>query len=70
MALEAALAELEGLEGHGRRIADLRDARGDVGRLPTRRSAGDLDDATTERIDAVIGRIEAALRARSAAGVD
>jgi hypothetical protein len=72
VALEAALTELEdvpGEEGMAPRLAELRDARGDVGRAANDALTGDLDAAAVERVDEVVGRIEAALRARSARGV-
>jgi hypothetical protein len=69
VALEAAIAELEGTQGvadMGERIEELTGARGDVGRAANAALAGDLDEAATARVEEVIGRIEAALRARSA----
>jgi len=69
VALEAALAELEGTTGVADmddRLDELRDARGAVGRAANVALAGDLDPEAVERVEAVVGRIEAALRARSA----
>jgi hypothetical protein len=69
VALEAALAELEGtpgVEDMDERLDELLDARADVGRAANDALAGDLDADTIDRVDAIIGRIEAALRARAA----
>jgi hypothetical protein len=72
VALEAALAELDesGVEGMDERLAELRDARAEVGRAANDALAGDLDEETVDRVDFMIGRIEAALRARAARGFD
>jgi hypothetical protein len=69
-AVGAALAELEGwrvLEGMPERIEELRTLapRAAAGAAAAR--AGGLDAATTEEVGRVLGRLEAALRARTAA---
>lgn len=69
IALEAALAELEELrevEDIGERLDELRDARAEVGAAAHAALAGELEPGTAARVDAIVGRIEAALRARSA----
>jgi hypothetical protein len=73
VALEAALAELEdvtGVQDMAERLDELREARGAVGRAANDALAGDLGDEAAERVEAVVGRIEAALRARSARGTE
>jgi len=71
VALEAALAELEpwGDRGDLRgRLAELREQRGTVGDAANAALRGGLDEATAADVERIVGRIEAALRARSAAG--
>jgi hypothetical protein len=71
IALEAALAELEPWRDQlSERIADLRDARGVVGAAANAALQGGVDDATTAEVEAVLTRLESALRARVAAGLD
>jgi hypothetical protein len=72
VALEAALAELErspgGAADMARRVGELRDQRGPVGTAANAALQGELDDAAREAVQHALGRLEAALRARSAAG--
>jgi hypothetical protein len=71
VALEAAIAELEpwrDLAGLAPRIAELRDHRGRVGDAANTALQGGLDEATIDDVYEALGRIEAALRARVAAG--
>lgn len=73
VALEAAIAELEPWSGRGdldRRIADLRDHRHDVGQAANQALQGGLPEETIEKVAHVVGRIEAALRARTAGGFE
>ena len=72
IAFEAALAELEPwreVEGLPQRLAQLREYRAAVGATANAALQGGLDDAQIELIRAVVARIEAALRARTAGGV-
>ncbi len=72
IAFEAALAELEPwreVSGMPRRIEELHERRDDVGAVADAALRGGLDFAQIELIGMVLGRIEAALRARTAAGV-
>lgn len=72
VAFEAALAELEPwreISGIPERIAQLREHRDAVGATANAALRGGLDDAQIELIGSVLGRIEAALRARTAGGV-
>jgi hypothetical protein len=71
VALEAALAELEAWRERGDladRIEELREERGAVGDAANAALRGGLDEPTIEDVERVLGRIEAALRARTAAG--
>jgi hypothetical protein len=71
IALEAALAELADYADAadlGQRLDELRAARGEVGEAANAALAGPLDDGQDEAVERVLGRLEAALRARSAAG--
>jgi hypothetical protein len=71
VALEAALAELEAWRDRGdlaTRVAELRDARATAGEAANAALRGGLDDETAEAVERIVGRLEAALRARSAAG--
>ncbi|MEA2194359.1 MAG: hypothetical protein QOG42_793 [Solirubrobacteraceae bacterium] len=71
-AFEAALAELEPwreLTGLPERLAQLREHRDGVGALANAALRGGLDDGQIDLITTVLGRIEATLRARTAAGV-
>jgi hypothetical protein len=71
IALEAALAELEPWRARvGERLDELREARGPVGDAANAALQGGLDDARTADVERVLGRLEAALRARIAAGLD
>jgi len=72
VAYEAALAELEPwreVAGLPQRLAQLREYRAAVGATANAALQGGLDDAQIELIRAVVARIEAALRARTAGGV-
>ena len=71
VALEAALAELEAWRDRSdlaARIAELREARGAAGEAANAALRGGLDDETAAEVERIVGRLEAALRARSAAG--
>jgi len=71
VALEAALAELEAWRDRAdlaERIGELRDERGPVGDAANAALRGGLDDATAAAVERIVSRLEAALRARSAAG--
>jgi hypothetical protein len=71
VALEAALAELEAWRDRAdlaQRISELRDERGPVGDAANAALRGGLDDATAADVERIVSRIEAALRARTAAG--
>jgi hypothetical protein len=71
IALEAALAELEPWrERLADRLADLRDCRGPVGAAANAALQGGLDDSTTSEVAQILDRLEAALRARIASGLD
>jgi hypothetical protein len=71
IALEAALAELEPWRARvGERLDELREARGTVGDAAHAALQGGLDDARTADVERVLSRLEAALRARIAAGLD
>jgi hypothetical protein len=71
IALEAGLAELEPWRDKlGDRLEELRDARRAVGDAANAALQGGIDDATAEEIELVLGRLEAALRARVSAGLD
>ena len=66
IALEAGIAELEPWrDSLAERLADLRDARETVGAAANAALQGGIDDATAEEIDRILGRLEAALRARA-----
>jgi hypothetical protein len=69
VALEAALAELEGWRATlGPRLDELAGHRDTVQRAAAAALAGGLDAETVEAVSAVLERLEAALRARTAAG--
>ncbi len=69
VALDAALAELEGWrEQLGDRLDELAGLRSAVAAAAQAALAGGLDDDTVAAVDAALGRLEAALRARTAAG--
>lgn len=71
IALEAALAELEPWRDRlPERLADLREARAAVGAAANAALQGGLDDAMADQVEHVLTRLEAALRARVAAGLD
>jgi hypothetical protein len=73
VALEAALAELTPWADRGdlaARIDELRGTRSDVGTVANRALEGGLDADEEAVVARVLGRIEAALRARTAAGID
>lgn len=67
VALEAALAELEGWrEQIGERLDELAGHRPAVAAAAQTALAGGLDDETVEAVETALGRLEAALRARAA----
>jgi hypothetical protein len=71
VALEAALAELEPFADVAdlrERLAELREARSEVGEAANAALTGPLSAEQTETVDRVTGRVEAALRAKAAAG--
>ncbi len=71
VALEAAIAELEAWAATGGladRIAELRDCRHAVGDAANRALEGGLDEEAILEVERIVGRIEAALRARTAGG--
>lgn len=71
VALEAAIAELEPWRERGdlaARIEGLREERGAVGAAANAALRGGLSEETIEDVDRALGRIEAALRARTAGG--
>jgi hypothetical protein len=69
VALEAALAELEGWrEQLGGRLDELADHRPAVAAAAQAALAGGLDDETVDAVETALARLEAALRARTAAG--
>jgi hypothetical protein len=71
IALEAALAELEPWSARlGDRLSELREARGPVGDTANAALQGGLDDDRAAEIERILDRLEAALRARIAAGLD
>ena len=73
VAFEAALSELEAWAGRGdmrARLDELRDSRADVAAAANSAVQGGLPDEALESVETVLGRIEAALRARTAAGLD
>ena len=72
VALQAAIAELEPwreIAGLPARVAELRTRQGEVVAVADAALAGGLDDAQVEIVRAVLARVEAALRARTAGGV-
>ncbi|MEA2141639.1 MAG: hypothetical protein QOI64_69 [Solirubrobacteraceae bacterium] len=72
IAFEAALAELEPwreLKGLPERLAALREYRDDVAAAADAALQGGLDDTQIALVGTVLGRIEAALRARTAGGI-
>jgi hypothetical protein len=72
VALEAALAELGAhadAAGLGTRLDELRTARGAVGDAANAALVGPLAPEQATEVERVTGRLEAALRARSAAGL-
>jgi hypothetical protein len=73
VALEAALAELVPWRDRGdigARLVELGATRPDVAAVANRALQGGLDAGEEETVDRVLGRLEAALRARTAAGFD
>jgi hypothetical protein len=73
VALEAALAELEPWAARGdlrRRLDELRGERGAVGAAANAALEGGLDEPTIADVERVLGRVEAALRARTALGFE
>jgi hypothetical protein len=73
VALEAALAELQAWSHHedlAARVAELREERGAVGAAANRALEGGLDAAQVVDVERVVGRLEAALAARVAGGLE
>ncbi len=74
VALEAALAELGGAAGRAPdmpdRLADLRERRGAIGDAANQALTGPLTAEATTAVRETAERLEAALRARSAAGLE
>lgn len=73
VALEAAIAELEPWRDRGdlaSRLTELRDGREEVGAAANRALQGQLDAGEEAAVARVLGRIEAALRARTAGGFE
>jgi hypothetical protein len=71
VALEAGIAELEPLRHPGdmpERVSELREQRPAVGAAANEALLGQLPDGTRAAMEHALGRLEAALRARSAAG--
>jgi len=72
-ALDAALAELSPWverAGLAERLAELKTLRPAVAAAYERALQGGLDDETVEQVYSALGRVEAALRARTAAGLE
>ena len=72
-ALEAALSELEPWADRGdlrRRVDELAELRPQALSAYDRALEGGLDESEAQTVDRVLGRVEAALRARTASGVD
>jgi hypothetical protein len=73
VALEAALSELQAWSHRpemAQRLAELRDERGAVAAAANRALEGGLDAAQIADVERVVGRIEAALTARVAGGLE
>jgi hypothetical protein len=71
VALEAALAELEGDRGDlSERLAELSESRGTVGDAANAALGGPLDADTRKGVAHVLGRLEAAFRARTLSGLE
>jgi hypothetical protein len=71
IALECGLAELEPWRDQlGERLSELREARDAVAAAANAALQGGIDDATAAQVDRVLTRLEAALRARVATGLD
>jgi hypothetical protein len=72
VALEAGIAELDRSPGRAadmaERVGELRAARGAVGDAANAALAGDLPPAAAGAVEHALGRLEAALRARTAGG--
>jgi hypothetical protein len=69
LAIEAAVAELESWRERGdmnERLTDLGERRAAVATAANAAIQGGLDPATVETVEAALGRLEAALRARAA----
>lgn len=71
VALEAAIAELrpDDAGDMSRRLEELRDRRAAVGSAANEALAGEPTQATARAVEEALGRLEAALRARAAAGL-
>jgi hypothetical protein len=72
-ALEAALSELEPWSERGdlqRRLEELASLRSEAIAVYDRALESGLDDDETATVDRILGRVEAALRARTAGGFD
>jgi hypothetical protein len=73
VALEAGLSELDPWRDRGdlaERLTELAASRGEVGAVANRALQGGLDPEEEEVVDRVLGRLEAALRARTAGGIE
>jgi hypothetical protein len=73
VALEAALAELQAWSHHAdlaARVAELREERGAVGAAANRALEGGLDAEQIADVERIVGRLEAALTARVAGGLE
>ncbi|HWH92453.1 MAG TPA: hypothetical protein VNT03_01215 [Baekduia sp.] len=73
VALEAALSELQAWSHHAEmatRLAELRDERAAVAAAANRALEGGLDATQIADVERVVGRVEAALTARVAGGMD
>lgn len=73
VALEAALTELVPWRDRGdigERVSELAATRSDVAAVANRALQGGLDPGEEATVDRVLGRLEAAMRARAAAGFD
>ncbi len=70
VALEAALAELDpGVEGMPERLEELRERRDEIAAAANAALQGDPEPEAEAVVEAAVERLEAALRARTAAGV-
>lgn len=73
VALEAALSELQAWSHHremARRLAELREERGPIGAAANRALEGGLEPAQIDDVARTVDRLEAALAARVAGGIE